>query len=179
VPRRTVLVSIALLAALGVLVGVVATTGSAEAPARRSWGRAWGITLGPDATASAGSEVDQVLRVRLVTTNGAGVDVPPPGDSGGDYVVFTEDMLNQYGRKIGSVVATCMLVFLHSRCDGTFFFDGHGTLEVAGALPPGVQGQVLPITGGTGDFENARGEGHLSEGPNGATDFRFHIIIED
>jgi hypothetical protein len=85
------------------------------------------------------------------------VDNAPQRQSAGDVLVFTEQLLNARGRKIGSDAATCTALFdQRSLCTGTYVLPG-GQLMVQ-LIQPGPTGTYTQaIVGGTGRYARARG----------------------
>jgi hypothetical protein len=85
------------------------------------------------------------------------VDNAPQGRSAGDVLVFTEQLLDTRGRKIGSDAATCTYLFdQRSQCTGTYVLSG-GQLMVQ-LIQPGPTGTYTQaIVGGTGRYARARG----------------------
>jgi hypothetical protein len=86
-----------------------------------------------------------------------GVDNAPQGRSAGDLLVFTEELLDARGRKIGSDAATCTSLFdQRFQCTGTYVLPG-GQVMVQ-LIQPGPTGTYTQaIVGGTGRYARARG----------------------
>lgn len=174
--------------AVGVVAGVAATlawTGLAPVNAggvaqARSWTDALRVS-GASAAAAATAEtpdgnITGAQRLVFVarTARGGGVDTGARGDSPGDYFVFEDRLTNAAGARIGSDSARCMLVVLTIRCDGTFFIDGRGTVEVSGSFTP--KSSAMAVTGGTGDFRNVRGQARITGSTDTTTDFVLSLL---
>lgn len=103
------------------------------------------------------------------------IDVGRTGDSPGDYNVFEETLRDQSGAVIGSDSARCMNIVMSYRCDATFAFRGKGTIEVSGSfIAPAPL--TLAVTGGTGAYQNVRGQARITGGSGNNTDFTFSLI---
>jgi hypothetical protein len=111
------------------------------------------------------------------------VDVGPAGPSPGDLYVFTDDVFyaSNPKTKIGEADGRCVMVdprtarfgctIITSLPDGDIVTDGKTTL-VPGTTSTGA------VTGGTGDFRNARGEATLDLGPpQGPHRATFKLIV--
>jgi hypothetical protein len=118
-------------------------------------------------TIKARSHLDQV---RLI-------DNAPAGDSPGDVLVFTEQLFNSNGKRIGSDAASCVRLFdATSLCTGAYKLPG-GQLMVQ-LLQPGPTGTYdQAITGGTGRFAGARGTVTVAQKPGGDR-FTFRIRLD-
>jgi hypothetical protein len=90
-------------------------------------------------------------------------DLGPPGASAADVIVF-HDQLQQGGRTVGDEVGSCVLVEATglSNCSGVVRLTSRGTITFSfvNAPPPH---KVLAVTGGSGQFATARGDGTLDE----------------
>jgi hypothetical protein len=94
-------------------------------------------------------------------------DLGDPGPSAADVIVFHDELL-QSSRHVGDEVGSCVLVDATglSNCTGVMRLDGRGTITFAfvNAPPPH---KVLAVTGGSGAFRTARGDGTLDENGDG------------
>jgi hypothetical protein len=90
-------------------------------------------------------------------------DLGAPGPSAADIIVF-HDQLSRNGTVVGDEIGSCVLVDETglSNCTGVMRLEGRGTITFAfqNAPPPH---KVLAITGGSGEFRTARGDGTLDE----------------
>jgi hypothetical protein len=104
------------------------------------------------------------------------VDNAPTGDSPGDMVVFTEQLFDTHGKRIGSDAATCVRLFdATSLCTGMYKLPG-GQVMVQ-LLQPGPTGTYdQAITGGTGRFGGARGTVTVAQQAGGDR-FTFKIRL--
>jgi hypothetical protein len=120
----------------------------------------------PAVGASIGKDRQRTIRMDSFVTEVNFVDVAPGGASLGDQIVFSEKLLDR-GKQIGHEGAVCTIVSLalkHNEAQriATFSFpDGEIT----------VQGLVIldstapyagPITGGSGKYQGAAGELHVT-----------------
>lgn len=146
-----------------------------------------GMVLGGGSLAlSAAPQIEEreVIRALIQGTGGVFVDVGPRGPSTGDYVVGSEDLLDiETGEAFGVGHFECTLHPQQAEiCFASYEIFGRGQLSVQGVLgapteaqagawssryearvraPARSDGPPLAITGGTGEFINARGELHL------------------
>ena len=94
-------------------------------------------------------------------------DLGAPGPSAADVIVF-HDQLFQSGEAVGDEIGSCVLVDATglSNCTGVMQLKNRGTITFSfvNAPPPH---KVLAITGGSGDFRTARGDGTLDENGDG------------
>jgi hypothetical protein len=107
-----------------------------------------------------------VLKVTSVSVKLAQTDKPPKGASAGDTVTFKDDLLNaaaQFGKKVGAKVGTDQGTMTFSskttaRFKGFATLPG-GTVTLDGPVVSSVDGKsiIIPITGGTGRYKNAKG----------------------
>jgi hypothetical protein len=102
-------------------------------------------------------------------------DLGEPGPSAADLIVF-HDTLLQDGRQVGHEVGSCVVVDADglASCTAVLTVDGRGTLAYAleNAPPPR---KVLAITGGSGDYRTARGDGVLVEHGDGTGTLTLRI----
>ena len=94
-------------------------------------------------------------------------DVGAPGPSAADVIVF-HDQLQQGGRAVGDEIGSCTLVDPSdglANCTGVVRLgEGTITYSFVNAPPPR---KVLALTGGSGQFRTARGDGTLVENGDG------------
>jgi hypothetical protein len=94
-------------------------------------------------------------------------DLGAPGPSAADVIVF-HDQLSQSGEAVGDEIGSCVLVDATglSNCTGVMQLENRGTITFSfvNAPPPH---KVLAVTGGSGQFRTARGDGTLDENGDG------------
>jgi len=94
-------------------------------------------------------------------------DLGAPGFSAADVIVF-HDQLLQGAKTVGDEVGSCVLVDETglSNCNGVVQLENRGTITFSfvNAPPPH---KVLAVTGGSGEFRTARGDGTLDENGDG------------
>jgi hypothetical protein len=102
-------------------------------------------------------------------------DLGEPGPSAADLIIF-HDTLLQDGREVGHEVGSCVVVDADglASCTAVLTVDGQGTIAYAleNAPPPR---KVLAITGGSGDYRTARGDGVLVEHGDGTGTLTLRI----
>jgi hypothetical protein len=160
------------LIALGLL--MLAPAPGAAPPERSSTLRPWG--KGP-ATAEATTQAATPKGATRLVVLGQEVDftiidTAPTGDSPGDQILFTDDLLDQSGRRVGRDEARCTIMFRGDvLCDATFVIDGKGQLTIEGV------GLTLAVTGGTGRFKQARSQLQETFLPSGQFRFAFTLYL--
>jgi hypothetical protein len=132
--------------------------------------------------ASDAPSITTAESVTLQAQQGPTTFVPVPGQTGqrpvtGDQILFTEQ-LRRDGQPAGSDQVDCTVNGGALVC--TAVFDLHdGTISVIGKVPlngPGNGGTTLGVTGGTGRYQNARGQVRVrSTGPSTETEV-FNLI---
>ena len=118
---------------------------------------------GAASTASGNSNKGQTIRVIAVFTEfDPNIDVGAPGFSLGDEVVFSGNLL-QDGKQVGRVGVVCTFVStqnadrVEAQCPATAILPG-GQITVQGVIINRALNWTLPITGGSGRYDRARGE---------------------
>jgi hypothetical protein len=85
-----------------------------------------------------------------------------------------ESALSQGGERVGRDVVKCTLGIRTFLCDATGQIAGRGKITVSGAFFGGET--QIAVTGGTGDFQDARGELFAVDQPDGTTRLIFHLV---
>jgi hypothetical protein len=119
---------------------------------------------GPNAAAG---EDHHRLRFHVEFSPPSYTDLGEPGFSAADVLVFNDHLLRD-GRQVGHEVGSCVLVDASglSNCTGVITLDGDGTIAFAFENAPPPE-KTLAITGGSGDFRSAEGDGTLLENGDG------------
>ena len=187
---RKLWATVSVVALLAVVLGTVAMSAGASPDARSigAWGRG---LVGPSASAETPTplshEGGDTLVVRGREVAGKDINVNGPGIGPGDYFVFKEKLRNRAGTHVGYDNIICTVHFPSTQerfgllCEGTFTFFGRGGIEKGkisfeGMLVfrEGINSFPIPITGGTGHYQNVRGELHVM--PTEVSHFTFHLI---
>jgi hypothetical protein len=169
---------LALATVLALLVsGAVVASVAVAAPAGgsstlRPWGR--GQAAAAAAGEAAATQATQAGATRLVVIGREAdftiVDNAPEGDSPGDQILFTDNLSDPSGRRIGRDEARCTIMFRGDVfCDATFVLAGQGHLNIDRV------GLTFAVTGGTGRFHKARG--HMQETFLPSGEFRFAFTL--
>ena len=129
---------------------------------------------------------EQVLTLTARTTQTHTVDVPPPGDSQGDEIITTGDLLRSnvtVGRfdevcTITRVTGTAPNTTSDVECDLTLSLpDGQITLQGVYAITSaGPEDFTLAVTGGTGRYRTAHGYLHADNASVSGAQFVIHLI---
>jgi hypothetical protein len=145
---------------LGILcvgIAVLALVVGAVSPALGS------SSQGAGSTASGLADKGQTIRVLAVFTEfDPNIDVGAPGFSLGDEVVFAGNLL-QDGKQVGRVGVVCTFVStanadrVEAQCPATAILPG-GQITIQGVIVNRALNWTLPITGGSGRYDRARGQ---------------------
>jgi hypothetical protein len=142
---------------LGVGIAVVALVVGAVTPALGSSGQR------SASTASSDASMGQTFRVTAVFTEfDASIDVGAPGLSLGDEVVFAGNLLRN-GQQVGRVGVVCSFVStqnvdrVEAQCPATATLPD-GQITIQGVIVNRALNWTLPITGGSGRYDRARGQ---------------------
>jgi hypothetical protein len=97
----------------------------------------------------------------------------------GDEIV-AHDQLFSHGRHAGDDALSCVIVAvppdtLLANCTGVFRVPG-GTIAFQTTAIPGPKPKDLAVTGGTGIYHNAGGDGTLVEFGNGKGRLTLHVL---
>ena len=97
----------------------------------------------------------------------------------GDEIV-ANDQLFSHGQHVGDDAFSCVIVSappgaLLANCNGIFRLPG-GTIAIQTTAIPGPAPKQLAVTGGTGTYGNAGGDGTLVEFGNGNGKLTLHLL---
>jgi hypothetical protein len=175
---RTRLLIAGAVAALGLAVAIPSLSASAS-----------GTTTGPPG--GSGANPQRIELIAKATAINNLINLGPPELSTGDLYVFSDDVFfpGSLDTKVGRADGRCVLIDPSFARFGftiiTSFLEGVGPAVPKGAITTegtliNIPGKISTgaVTGGTGDFRNARGEGTLqlgqAEGPHLVT---FQLIL--
>ena len=117
--------------------------------------------------ALAGNNITSPETLVLTETSlkGKFVDVGKQGFGPGDSFIFVDSLTDPGdGSRVGTVRGQCTIQIEHwQNCQVGGFLNGRGEIFVSGVTKNTDQPMAidLAITGGTGEFENARGSVHV------------------
>lgn len=103
-------------------------------------------------------------------------DLGAPGPSAADVIVF-HDQLQQGGKTVGDEIGSCTLVDPSdalANCTGVVRL-GKGTITYSFVNAPPPR-KVLALTGGSGHFRTARGDGSLVENGDGTGTLILRVV---
>src|SRR5262245_33804074 len=127
-------------------------------------------------SASPGQPLGETLVVIQSPPRLQFVDLGDPGPSPGDLLEFASTLANQAGTPHGDLpIAHTKNFDQVAVCVGIFNLSRRGKLSVD-ASPVFPNPTVGMVTGGTGEFQNARGEAHIDPQPDGTTRITFHLL---
>jgi hypothetical protein len=118
-------------------------------------------------SSAAASDDGDTLEFQVEFSPPSYTDLGDPGFSPADVIVF-HDQLLQDGRPAGHEVGSCVLVDAAglANCTAVVTLDDRGTIAFAFENAPPPE-KTLAITGGSGDFRDAGGDGTLVEHGDG------------
>jgi hypothetical protein len=123
--------------------------------------------VGGTVVANAGADITSPETITVLGTiiKDRHVDIGKRGFSAGDVFVFVERLTDEADDSVvgkGRIQCTAH-VGPWAICIGTFSFTDRGEVVGEGMVPFGdnVDPFDVPVTGGTGDFTNVRGEVHI------------------
>jgi hypothetical protein len=115
------------------------------------------------ASTASGHADKKTIRVTAVFTEfDPNIDVGAPGFSLGDEVVFSGNLL-QDGKQVGRIGVVCTFVStanadrVEAQCPATAILPG-GQITIQGVIVNRSLNFTLPITGGSGRYDRARGQ---------------------
>ena len=128
-------------------------------------------------TAAIGAEMEQLVVVERATTD-AVLDTGAKGDSAGDILTFSNEVYDQAnGTKVGTDNGWCIRTVVGKawECFWTTSL-AKGQITVEGPFLDAGD-SVLAVTGGTGEYANARGEMalHARDAQGSAYDFTYRL----
>jgi len=131
--------------------------------------------IGGTVVAYAGSDITSPETFTLVATTVKArfADVGKPGPSPGDVFVFVNGLKDEADADVGTARILCTIhVGPWGICIGTFNIMDRGEIVAEGMVPLSKNAPPfdVPVTGGTGDFSNVRGEVRVEPTKTGERD---------
>ena len=122
---------------------------------------------GPAHAHDAAADRETTLQFRVEFSPFHLTDIGPRGLTAEDLIDFHDDLF-RHGRKVGDEVGSCVVVEASglSNCTGVVRLGGDTITYAFVNAPPPVK--VLAITGGSGRFRTAHGDGRLVENGDAA-----------
>jgi hypothetical protein len=155
----------------GALVASVTAAPAGGASTLRPWGKGHTAAEPSQAAPQAAAGATRLVVIGR-DADFTVVDNAPAGDSPGDQILFTDDLFDPSGRRIGRDEARCTIMFRGDVvCDATFILAGRGQLTIEGV------NLTFAVTGGTGEFKKARGQMHEAFLPSGEFRFAFTLFL--
>ena len=125
------------------------------------------VALAATGPSAAAGDDTHTLRFDVAFSPLSYTDLGEPGFSAADVIVF-HDQLARNDHPVGHEVGSCTLVDSSAlaNCTAVVTLDGRGTIAFAFENSPPPE-KTLAITGGSGDFSDAGGDGTLVENGDG------------
>jgi hypothetical protein len=138
------------------------------------------MIVGASMVSAAPSNRGKTVRVVERATTDTVIDLGVTGDSLGDLLVFGNDIYNRSNTtKVGRDQGSCVRTNpgLSWECTWTTIL-AKGSITVEGPFYDDLRDSLFAITGGTGRYQNARGQMklHARDAVGSELDFVFHII---
>jgi hypothetical protein len=178
---RTKLSAIAIgLALLGLLVGGTTLASAApEAPATNAWGMPTAATAAPSAVLPAGPDITTATTIVVISRNETQTDIdnPPAGLSQGDEGVVHSPLFNRAGARVGMLEVHFVFTSIQPMVIQAVFtasLAGKGQIAAQGVATAGPT-FTAGVVGGTGAYQNARGQ-VLVEFLANAVRLTYHLI---
>ena len=129
----------------------------------------------PDEEDDGGREV--TLRFDVETSPFSYTDLGETGPSAADVIVFHDRLLKD-GREVGHEVGSCVVVEASglSNCSAVVTVDGQGTISFAFENAPPPE-KVLAVTGGSGKYRTAHGDGAFTESGEGTGTLVLSLVL--
>ncbi len=104
------------------------------------------------------------------------VDLGEPGLSAGDVIVF-DDVLLQDGEQVGGMAGTCVVIDATplANCTGVVTLNEQDTITFAFLNAPPPE-KIFAITGGSGTYRTAQGDGLLVEFGDGTGSLTLDVF---
>jgi hypothetical protein len=136
-----------------------------------------GANAAPDPSGSA-QDHRTTLRFDVQFSPFSYTDLGQPGPSAADMIVFN-DVLLRDGQQVGHETGSCVVVDPSglSNCTAVLTVDGRGTITYALENSPPPR-KTLAVTGGSGAFRTAAGDGVLLEHGDGTGSLTLTIDLD-
>jgi hypothetical protein len=124
-----------------------------------------------------GRDHEVTLRFHVETSPFSYTDLGETGPSAADVIVFN-DRLFQDGREVGHEVGSCVVIEPSglSNCTAVVTLDGRGTISYSFENAPPPE-KTLAITGGSGKFRTAHGDGSFTESGEGTGTLILSLVL--
>ena len=150
------------LALLGLLAGgITIASASPKAPATNAWGMPTSRAAAPTKAVAAGPDITTATTIVVISRNETETDIdnPPAGLSQGDEGVVHSPLFNQAGARVGTLDVQFQFTSLQPMAIQAAFTASlsKGQITAQGVAGAG-QTFTVAVTGGTGAYQNARGQ---------------------
>ena len=183
--KRFGIVAAAIAVAALTVTGLTLASGSSSSQRARAtaWGFPRGLHLSARPLSTATPHITTARTIVVIARDGTDtfIDEGAPGLSAGDRDVFHNPLFNRDGERVGFVNGDTVFTLVTSRrvnvqvaFTATLFRRGDIAVQGVQTREESFAGAV---TGGTGEFQNARGEVHVQfSQTSDATTATFHLI---
>lgn len=172
--KKTLLISAA---AATLAAGAVLSNDIGASATTQQTTRTWPTVAGSaTASATAAPAITSGRTIRLVghQVRNRNVNVPPDSYGPGDYNLLEETLRDSSGNVVGRDGVQCTSLFTLYRCSGTFVLYGKGSVEISGSITR--SNNLLAVTGGTGNFQNVRGQLLVRSGSGTDTPLTLYLL---
>ena len=150
------------LALLGLLAGgITIASASPKAPATNAWGMPTSATAAPSKALPASADITTATTIVVISRNETETDIdnPPAGLSQGDEGVVHSPLFNRAGARVGTLDVQFQFTSLQPMAIQAAFTASlsKGQITAQGVAGAG-QTFTVAVTGGTGAYQNARGQ---------------------
>jgi hypothetical protein len=179
-PVRTKLsAALAGLALLGLLAGgITIASASQQAPATNAWGMPTSATATQRQALPASPDITTATTIVVISRNETTTDIdnPPAGPSQGDEGVVHSPLFNRADAEVGTLDVHFVITSLDPFAVQAVFTASlaRGQITAQGVAGEG-QAFTAAVTGGTGAFQNARGQVRVSFQANQVV-LTYHLI---
>jgi len=157
--------------------GAALTPAGAGSSTARGWSRATsGAAVASDQPAAPDITTGQTITLIEKDTKFKDLDLGKKGFSTGDEFMFEADLLDPTSSaKKGTLDVSCTALFALAHCEGAASLSGRGQIEIEGVIG-GSSTFPIAVTGGTGDFQNARGQLRVTNTSDTTSRLVFQLI---
>lgn len=138
-------------------------------------GRIGGCAVQQAAALAAGAPAGETLVLVAKEARTLFVDLPPEGESPGDFGLFEDRVYNDQAERVGADSGRFELSLRTVTIEATVSITGKGKIRIAGSLFNRTD-STFPVTGGTGAYQDVGGQLTVFDLPHGDAALVFHLV---